>query len=136
MIDSTNILLNAGMTQQQIIAGRMANIAERMQRDIQLAALLVEKGAKAWQQLYPEAPPEKLAEWAQTMLRLASQQLTGDGEQETAVPAYPEPYDVLIPNQQAYVESRKSDGERRREQKKLDELIAEASKETITKGKA
>lgn len=125
MTTSNEILQKAGMTQQQIIAGRMANIAERIRRDIELAALLVAEGAKVWQLMYPNTPPEKLAEWASATLAAARQSL--NGEKQTAVPAYPEPYDVLIPNQRAYVENCTNEAERRQEQKKLDELIAEAA---------
>lgn len=124
MTTSNDILLKAGMTTEQIAAGRLYNIADRMQRDIQLAALLVTEGAKAWQRLYPDTPPEKLAEWAQATLAAASEQLNGG--KGTAVPAYPEPYDVLIPNQQAYIDSLKAGGKKKREQQVLDNLKEEA----------
>lgn len=125
MTESTDILLNAGMTQQQILAGRLRNVAERMQRDVELAALLVVEGAKVWQKLFPDTPPEKLAEWARLTLQAASAQL--ESEKQTAVLTYPEPYNVLIPNQQAYVDSLPEGGKRRREQKTLDNMIEEAT---------
>ncbi|MBK8184278.1 MAG: hypothetical protein IPK63_15925 [Candidatus Competibacteraceae bacterium] len=125
MTESTDILLKAGMTQQQILAGRMRNVAERMQRDVELAALLVVEGAKVWQKVFPDTPPEQLAEWARLTLQAASAQLKS--EKQTAVPTYPEPYDVLIPNQQALVDSLPEGGKLRREQKTLDNMIEEAA---------
>jgi hypothetical protein len=125
MTTGNEILLNAGMTQQQILAGRMRNVAERMQRDVELAALLVSEGAKVWQELYPATPPDKLAAWASLTLQASSAQL--ESKKQTAVPAYPEPYDVLIPNQQALVDSLPAGGKRRREQKTLDNMREEAA---------
>lgn len=127
MTESSNdILLKAGMTQQQIMAGRVRNIAERMQRDIELAALLVTEGVKMWQELYPDTPPDKLVAWASLTLQAASAQLKGKPEQ-AAAPTYPDPYDLLIPNQQAYVDSLPEGDKREREQKALDNMSEEAA---------